>query len=67
MPLVENNEKTINAIIEKKANKVPVRLIKAKRFSLETKFSVNALSLKALIISFEFSPARIIINTAKPV
>jgi len=53
--------------IEKKANKVPVILAKAKRFSLEIKFSVLMLSLKALIISFEFSPARIIIKTAKPV
>ena len=53
--------------IEKKANNDPVIPTKDKRFSLEAKLSVVTLSLKALIISFELSPARTIINTARPV
>ena len=40
--------------IEKKANNVPVRLIKVKKFSLDIKFSVDALSLNALTISLGF-------------
>ena len=52
---------------EKKANNDPVIPTIAKRFSLETKLSVVTLNLKALIISFEFSPARTIINITRPV
>ena len=53
--------------IEEKANNVPVRLIKVKKFSLDIKFSVDTLSLNALTISLEFSPASITIKMAKPV
>ena len=53
--------------IEKKANYVPVMLMIARAFSIDIRFSVVMLSLNALIISLEFSPASTIINTAKPV